>query len=416
MAYWLRQHIGLAEHRHPVRALMFATWMIAALVVAASALYFYWQNKLHVETPREWYFEYLFVLLVLILLTLRVTWLALPLLLLAVAEIVLGIGTALLFRAGLVHDSYMAPDEDLLAPMVWHPLLQAVPEPSSSGTGVFAGVRHNSKGIRGPERSAEALRDSIVIEAFGGSSVYDINSSNDEMWTSVLERILGSGKYVVLNRGVGAYSTVENVIQTAFYQAPYGEMPTCAIYNVGWGDLSSVSSPNLDPGYGDYHTPFLVDALRTRRLSGAWIFTSPVLSIVARGIVAAVDTARPVAERPGTFSSDQPGPAFIENYVRNIHTISAINRQRGITTIWLAQPMNVRPDATGKSPVPAWEVVQKMNSILRREAAALGDHFIDSQVDKLDAADFFDIVHFTPQGSKKFAELIAPDIRAMCRK
>jgi lysophospholipase L1-like esterase len=401
---------------------MFGAWVIVTLVVAASALYFHLQHKLHVETPREWYFEYLLALLCLILLSLRLTWVALPLLLLAMLEIFLGIGTALLFRGGLIHDSFMAPDEDLLAPMVWHPLLQAVPEPSSSGTGIFGDVRHNAKGIRGPERSAESLRDSIVVEVFGGSTVYDINSSNDEMWTNVLERTLGSGKYAVLNRGVGAYSTVENVIQTAFYQTPYGEAPTCAIYNVGWGDLSSVGSKNLDPGYRDYHTPFLVDGLRTRRLSGPWIFTSPVFFLVAKEIVLAVDTARPVEERAGTFSSDQPGREFEETYIRNIHTISAINRHRGIKTIWLAQPTNVRretvsePGASNRPSATASEVVQKLNAILSREASALGDEYIGSQVDRLDAADFFDIVHFTPSGSKKFAELIAPDIETMCRK
>ncbi len=60
--------------------------------------------------------------------------------------------------------------------------------------------------------------------------------------------------------------------------------------------------------------------------------------------------------------------------------------------------------------------MQKLNAIVEREAGVLGDKYIDSQSTKLDAADFVDTVHFTPKGSRKFAELIAPDVLADCRK
>jgi lysophospholipase L1-like esterase len=330
------------------------------------------------------------------------------------------VGSALLFKANLVHDSYLAPDEGLLPSMVWHPLLQAVPKPLASGTGEFKGLHHNSMGLRGPDRSKQSLQDRTVIEVFGGTTVYDSPSSNTEMWTNVLENILGGDKYAVLNRGVGGYSTVENVIQTAFYETPYGESPRCAVYNVGWGDLSSAASPKPDSGYADYHTPFLIDALRSRRLSGPWIFTSPVFFLLAHKIVLAVDTARPVEERASDFKNP-PTKEFIEVYTRNIDTISAINRHRGIKTVWLAQPLNIPRDGTGNGvPAPstgtAWSILRTLNEILERDAKALGDYYIDVPADKFNGADFIDIIHFSPQGSRKFAELVAPDILAACQK
>jgi hypothetical protein len=409
---WVGRRASRGDGRRSGGRWLFAAWLLVVVVLALSGLYFYAQGKLHFQTPRAWYFEYLAILAALVLLSLRWRWLAVPLLMLAGAEIVLGIGTGFMFRAGLVHDSLLPPDEDLLAPMAWHPLLQGVPKPSSSGTGEFAGIHHNSMGMRGEERSAKSLGDRAVLEVFGGTSVYDGWASDDQMWTAALEKILGT-EYVVLNRGVGAYSTVENIIQTAFYETPYGETPRCAIYNIGWGDLSSVGSTNLDPGYADYHSRFLVDGLRTRRLSGPWIFTSPVFYLLAKEIVRAVDTARPVEERTAAIADDRISPAFEANYVRNIHTISAINRHRGIETVWLGQSINI---ASGGSRNRVWTIMQKLNAIVEREAGVLGDKYIDSQSTKLDAADFIDAVHFSPRGSKKFAELIAPDVLADCHK
>ena len=56
------------------------------------------------------------------------------------------------------------------------------------------------------------------------------------------------------------YTTVEHLIQTAFYQDKFGKPPRCAIYYVGWNDLRNAHIPDLDPGYADFHLPSQIDS------------------------------------------------------------------------------------------------------------------------------------------------------------
>jgi hypothetical protein len=138
-------------------------------------------------------------------------------------------------------------------------------------------------------------------------------------------------------------------------------------------------------------------------------------------VVLAVDTVRPAATPAGTMSA-APDPAFEAVYIRNIRAISAVNRQRGIRTLWVGQIMN-RAVLTGESTdgwVPyvkdkdLWAAIEHLNGVLRREAAALGDPYIDVPVGDFQAADFSDEGHFVPRGSLKFATHLAPAVARAC--
>ena len=109
----------------------------------------------------------------------------------------------------------------------------------------------------------------------------------------------------------------------------------CALYQVGWGDLPSAHIRGLDPGYADYHLPWLIDALHARQLGGPFLEVSPTLALLAPLATSIVDTARPAPE-PERTPGAGADPTFEAVYVRNLRAISAINRQRGIKTIWLA--------------------------------------------------------------------------------
>jgi hypothetical protein len=130
-------------------------------------------------------------------------------------------------------------------------------------------------------------------------------------------RSCSARRYVVLNRAVSGYSTAEHLLQTAFYGTPYGEMPRCAIYQVGWGDLPSAHIRALDPGYADYHMPWLIDALHARWLGGPILTVSPTLALLAPLATWIVDTARPPPE-PARTPGSGADPAFEAVYVRNL--------------------------------------------------------------------------------------------------
>jgi lysophospholipase L1-like esterase len=390
-------------------------WMAMALglVVLAGGLYFYLQGKLRLDTPREWYFIYVSALLALALLLAPFRKLGAIVLLVATLEIGLGLGSAALFKFGLVNTALLPEDEYLEPPFQWHPLLQAVPVPTQPGS-IWEknGVHHNAQGLRGLERTPQSFDGKVVIELFGNSAAYDFYARDGGTWVDQLEQLLGKDGYVVLNRAVSGYSTAEHLMQTAFYQTPYGETPRCAIYQVGWGDLPNARIKGLDPGYADYHMPWLIDALQARRLGSPLLVVSPIWALLEPYAAALVDTVRPAVE-PARTPGGGPDEAFEAIYVRNLHAISAINRQRGIKTIWLAQTMN--RNAANKGAATLAEGTQRLNEVLKREAEAMGDLYIDVPTDTFDASDFKDIIHFVPTGSAKLARLLAPVLAEACR-
>src|SRR5262249_43830274 len=223
----------------------------------------------------------------------------------------------------------------------WHPLLQGVPIPSLQMTS-RKGVRisHTSEGTRGREPAPGELEGRSIVATVGGSTTYDIGVSEGDTWSDRLADALGRDHFYVVNHGVPGYTTAEHLIQTAFYQNKFGKAPRCAIYYVGWNDLRNAHIPHLDPGYADFHLPSQVDSLRTRRVGGAEVTVSPLLTVALRGLSANVDTVRysadPYAREPE--SGDDPDLEAV--YRRNIEAISAVNRQRGITTIWVGQLLN----------------------------------------------------------------------------
>jgi hypothetical protein len=112
-----------------------------------------------------------------------------------------------------------------------------------------------------------------------------------------------------------------------------------------------------------------------------------------------------------------------EIYLRNVRTISAINRQRGIKTLWVGQVMDHRRLLAGEPwgwvpflrPQDISPLVLRLNDLLKREAQALGDIYVDMAPQDFTSDDFFDQGHFLPAGSLKFAARLAPVAAAACR-
>ena len=112
-----------------------------------------------------------------------------------------------------------------------------------------------------------------------------------------------------------------------------------------------------------------------------------------------------------------------EIFQRNVRTISAINRQRGIKTLWVGQVMDDRRLQEGEPwgwvpflrPKDISRLTLRLNELLKREAEALGDIYVDAAPQDFTSDDFVDDGHFTPAGSLKFAARLAPAVAAACR-
>jgi hypothetical protein len=397
-----------------VGAVAFLLWMRGGFAFGAP-------RGLSWATPRGWYFVYLAGLLVLGLALARWPRAAAVVLALASLEIGLGFGSALLYEAGLAKSPILFPDNYRQPPYEWHPLLQVRPQSTPADEATTARVFINSEHMRGPERTSGKLKDKIVIALFGGSTTLDFASPNGQSWGERLEQKLGPDRYAVLNHGVAGYTTAEHLIQTAFYEQAFGTPPHCALYYVGWNDLSAAHTDGLDGGYANVHMRTQIDAFMGRRLDDFVFSISPTLSLLARFAVLAFDTVRP-AEISGTISGE-PDRKLEEIYLRNVRAISAINRQRGITTVWIGQIMN-RAELVGESirgwapfvrDKDTWPLIARLNGLLRREAKVLGDAYIDVRIEEFQPDDFVDEGHFSPAGSMKFATLLETAVAAACK-
>ena len=106
-----------------------------------------------------------------------------------------------------------------------------------------------------------------------------------------------------------------------------------------------------------------------------------------------------------------------------MRTISDINRQRGIPTIWVGQLINPAAFTTDGSygwlplvrdrDVPP--MLAHLNDMLMRTAADMHDAGIAIPPERFGPGDFVDNGHFNPQGARRFAQAIAPVVRDACR-
>jgi lysophospholipase L1-like esterase len=415
----LLAYAGLARPYRFERTLVVLPALLLAIVVGAAAIHFWAAGKLPPDSPRYWYFVYMPTLVGLALLLVPWPRLAAVVLSLATLEAAFGLGTAYLYKVRLLDQTVFPSVEEAEHRFRWHSLLQGVPIPSDGNTDE---MHHNALGQRGRERTRQSLDGKATIALFGGSTTYDVGGAEGETWGDRLERMLGADRFAVINHGVPGYSTAEHVVQTAFYERTHGVEPRCSIYYVGWNDLRNSHVRNLDPGYADFHLPGQIDNLEVRRLRQSYVSFSPLLMLARYFLVLGVDTARPI-DRPFGEIAAAPDPAMGEIFRRNVRTISAINRQRGITTLWVGQVMDHRRLLAGEPwgwvpylrPQDISPLILRLNDLLKREAEALGDIYVDIAPQDFTSDDFIDHGHFVPAGSLKFAARLAPTVEAACR-
>ena len=425
-ATFFLEHFGLSRPHRLERTVLAALAILLALLAFLAALWMHAIDELPPRGPRGDYFLYLLILFVLVLALVRRPWLAGLALALIAFELACGAGLFALHRAGVATASLMPAARFEPQRFQWHPLLQAVPIPSlelTSSTGLA--IQHTREGTRGkgPEGTLDGR---TVVATFGGSTTYDIGAGEGETWPDRLAQALDhgndSGRYFIVNHGVPGYTTAEHLIQTAFYQAKFGKAPRCAIYYVGWNDLRNAHIAGLDPGYADFHLPSQIDSQKVRRVGGAHVTFSPLLTLLMRFVAANLDTARYFTDPYGRAPVSGEDPDLDAIYKRNIAAISATNRQRGVATIWVGQLLNrerlMGNGQYGWLPLvrdrDLWPMQQRFNEVLKRTADGLGDTYVGIDPASFVGVDFVDQGHFSARGAKRFADDLAPVVRRLC--
>jgi len=318
--------------------------------------------------------------------------------------------TQMLSKKGMGR-SYM-PENVVSSRHMYHPLLQAVPRPRF----VDRYVVHDEHGYR-RTNPIDAGKKSIF--AIGGSTTYDLGVKTGHTWTERLESLL-NGKVNVVNFGVPGYSTVEHVVQTAFYLDRDKYNIVCALYYVGWNDLRNSFLRDLDPAYADFHLISQTDNLDARRRSVLNNFA--IGSLLNRLIHLGFDTVPPTPRIRTDWKDSGVDPRVLKLYLRNVANIVALNREAGITPIFIGQILNFtqfKAD-TGYGWLPmvkdsAVEPMQRaFNAALVQAGREQGFTVIDLDPTQFGEPDFYDNGHFSSSGSSKFARLISATVRARC--
>jgi lysophospholipase L1-like esterase len=386
--------------------------LIITLEIAMTA-----SSKLTFGTPRGTFFVYLTLMAVAAILFARkpkMSWVLIAVLFL---ELSLGFIPYFARQIGIPISRDLLPANEN-SRFEYHPLLQGVPIPNYSSTLPGVGpLTHTSFGTRGPEPSATDLASKPIITAYGGSTTYDIFVSDEEAWPNQLSSLLDN-KAVLINRGVPGYNTVENLIQTTFYDQVNGRTPACALYYEGWNDVQGAYLPNLDPAYADFHLLNQIDGLQVRKGSGF----SPLTSMISRLPVIGQETI----PLPPSYANLEPGegadPRLEEIFRRNIQSIIATNFARGTKSVFIGQVLNSTdttydsmngwaPLVTDEDVIP---MVERLNVVMKEEAIKSGAAYIDVPNSGFSAADFVDNGHFSPAGSAKFANSIAAEVQQNC--
>ena len=422
MSNLILRHAGLVRPYDFERLLCVLAAGLLALVVAACAIGCAIAGELIRHTPREDYFVYLLILVVAGALLARWPRIAMVPLTLATVDLSLGMGSLVLREGGYAFHSILPHNYNFDRRFEWHALLQARPIPSISVEMVGNRVSHSSEGTRGRDHDPAELARKSVIAVFGGSATYDIAVGDDDTWPNQLERLLGPANFAVINHGVPGYSTVEHLVQTAFYQDAFGVPPKCALYFIGWNDIRNAHIDGIDPGYAQFHLPSQLDGLQVRRFGAAYRSTSPLVTLIVRLASNRLETARPPRRIEGEPKAGSD-PALEAFYLRNVRSISMINRGRGIRTIWAGQILNLAAldddEVYGWLPLvrnkDVWPLLSRFNARLKEEALALGDVYVDVLPELFMSDDFRDNGHFLESGSLKLARLLAPVVEQTCR-
>ena len=390
---------------------------VGCIIFAAVAL----RGMVPLDTPRFTFFVYINLVFLGALLLARLRWVSLPLLVLGSIELFLALATHVGHHYLDLFPIDLLPSHFRYEPVrfVYHPLLAGVPRPGFvSKNGID--VRHNSLGMRGPEfRPAPGA---TIINVYGGSTTYDVGAPEGFTWPEQLSKRL-SDRYAVANFGVLGYGTVEHIIQAALYRDRHGYQPDYAVYYIGWNDIRNAHFPGLDPGFADYHFPSQFDNLKLRR-TGSQSF-SPVLRILERMLTVRLDTIpQPPEHRrlPPLQGSDLRLEAIFR---RNIDTLVTINKGFGVRSVFIGQVLNREklmqektdamfgwaPRVLDRDLLPLQE---RFNAILSEECTRLGVPYIGVPMERFSKEDFVDVGHFAASGARKFADLIAGELKEAC--
>ncbi len=299
-----------------------------------------------------------------------------------------------------------------------HPYLGACPAPNVSEVRNGIKITHNSHGLRGAEFQMAKTPGRIRIAAVGGSSTYCVGVSDEFTWPRLLQDQLGS-QYEVINLGGTGGSTVEHLIQTALWFSDL--KPDIAIYYCGWNDAHVQHIKNLKADYSDFHGKLAMSGgLRGRQpeepLASLYFLKRilfhrffPYMDDVA------MNASKSFAPTEDAFT-DRVDIRALELWERNLGLIAELCKKQGVRPIFVPQIMNWKVLVSDRP--NAWfpyvrdrdikKILDTYHASMEKVARQVNVPYVGEMLGvPFSEADFIDNGHFSPEGNRRFAQVLA---------
>ncbi len=307
-----------------------------------------------------------------------------------------------------------------------HPYLHVAPREGARVEAFGRRASFNALGYRSPERPLDKPRSATRVLCSGGSTTFDILAASDETtWPWLLEGLLGAGGHPVevWNAGFPGWTSLENLISLAIRD---GDLePDWIVLFQGINDLQPATHRPFDRQYERGHAELTYRSLGFELAPLAWHRRSLLLETLRDRLQGPQDpweALRPAAagapRRPGV------APEAVAVFERNLRTFAALARSRGARLVLVPQALRVRAGHAaadrallsqwipGVAPDDAPAALDALNAVARRLASEGLGTLVEPAYDAWPDTSWSDPMHFSEQGSRRFAELLAEALGA----
>lgn len=280
-------------------------------------------------------------------------------------------------------------------------------------------VRSTGIATRGTGANLEDT-SKIRIACLGGSTTFCIFINEELSWPYLLQKELGD-RYAVINYGFPGYTTVESIVQMALIVP---EMkPQMVIFYHGWNDLHNYYQPGSYPDYHWHGSNQVKSVFNTfdnepfietiKRISGTWYIIENLLELMN------YKPPSPVLYKASDTVIDSL-------YARNLRTLKTLATSQNSLPVFIPQIMN--PEFERKENTSQRWSMHIDNSVFDSLMNRLGI-IMHEQVQGNDStvyfydgirttlkwknSDFIDDGHFSAEGNRKFASMLAKKIKTI---
>jgi len=265
------------------------------------------------------------------------------------------------------------------------------PQPGFKGEFQGKPVTINSIGLRGDEVPARRPGSRRVL-CFGDSITFGYGTGDDETYPFHLGQLLEDGLVEVLNAGVTGF-TSHQVLGHVRRLLPMLR-PDVVTVCIGWNDGNVRTADDRE-----YARRLALARDVDGALDRSYLYRAVKTAYLRSQVRSATGAARDVA-RVG-----------LEQYKENLAAIVAECRKAGVRPVFIALPRRKDPSETRSTGTPYAAALLETARALSVPLLSVGELGIDTPRSSTKEY-FIDSLHFSPAGSERMAEILAPQLAA----